>query len=38
MARSYRLTHVQRMRAGSAFKAAVRGDVVPVRRAKGGAR
>jgi hypothetical protein len=40
MARHYRLTHVQRMRAGAQFKHAVRGEVVPVRRssASGGAR
>lgn len=32
MTRAYRLTHVQRMRAGAQFKAAVRGEVCPVRR------
>lgn len=40
MARSYKPTHVQRMRQGAAVKLAARGDVVPVRRAEraGGAR
>lgn len=38
MARAYKPTHVQRMRAGAAFKSAVRGEVVPVRRVTGGAR
>ena len=35
----YKMTHVQRMRQGAAYKSAVRGEVVPVRRpARGGAR
>lgn len=40
MARSYKPTHVQRMRQGAAVKVAARGEVVPVRRASkvGGAR
>jgi hypothetical protein len=40
MSRAYKLTHVQRMREGRAYKLAARGEVQPVRRASraGGAR
>jgi hypothetical protein len=31
MARHYKPTHVQRMRAGAACKAAARGDITPIR-------